>query len=117
MISRSYDFDEHDPERVREACGAELKPYGFDLRRSTYAADGGTTDTVLAWTSERYGVTVHIMVPESWRIFRDACRTGSPTRLQARSRNEIQLSNLLDDEGGRRSIERRPRATRVSGQR
>ena len=66
LISRSYDFDEHDPERVREAFDTELKPRGFDLRRSTYASDGGTTDTVLAWTSERYGVTVHVMVSESW---------------------------------------------------
>lgn len=66
LMSRSYDFDEHDPERVREAFDAELKPLGLDLRRSTYASDGGTTNTVLAWTSERYGVTVHVMVSESW---------------------------------------------------
>ena len=66
LISRSYDFDEHDPERVREAFDTELKPLGFDLRRSTDAGDGGTTDTVLAWTSERYGTTVDVMVSESW---------------------------------------------------
>ena len=66
MISRSYDFDEHDPQRVQEAFDGELKPFGFDLRRDTYAADGGSTDTVLVWTSERYGVTVDIMVSQSW---------------------------------------------------
>ena len=66
LISRSYDCDEHDPERVREAFDTELKPLGFDLRRSTDAGDGGTTDTVLAWTSERYGTTVDVMVSESW---------------------------------------------------
>ena len=100
VISRTYDFDEHDPARVREAFDVELKPLGFDFREHVYEDDGRGSDTVLAWTSERYGVTVHIMVSESWRIFRDACRTGSPTRLEARSRDEIQLSNLLDDEGG-----------------
>ena len=66
LISRTYDFDEHDPVRVREAFDVELKPLGFDFREHVYEDDGRGSDTVLAWTSERYGVTVHIMVSESW---------------------------------------------------
>lgn len=66
LISRTYDFDEHDPAHVREAFDVELKPLGFDFREHVYEDDGRGSDTVLAWTSERYGVTVHIMVSESW---------------------------------------------------
>ena len=66
VISRTYDFDEHDPAHVREAFDVELKPLGFDFREHVYEDDGRGSDTVLAWTSERYGVTVHIMVSESW---------------------------------------------------
>ena len=77
LISRTYDFDEHDPARVRKAFDVELKPLGFDFREHVYEDDGRGSDTVLAWTSERYGVTVHIMVSESWltsmNYSRDTC--------------------------------------------
>ncbi len=62
MVSRTYNFEERDPARVRAAFDAELKPLGFDVREHVYEDDGRGSDTVLAWTSERYGVTVHIMV-------------------------------------------------------
>jgi len=62
MVSRTYNFEERDPARVRAAFDAELKPLGFDFREHVYEDDGRGSDTVLAWTSERYGATVHIMV-------------------------------------------------------
>ena len=62
MVSRTYNFEERDPARVRAAFDAELRPLGFDFREHVYEDDGRGSDTVLAWTSERYGATVHIMV-------------------------------------------------------
>lgn len=45
---------------------AELTPLAFNFWQRDNERDDGTTDTVLVWTSERYGVTVHIMVSQSW---------------------------------------------------
>ena len=131
VISRTYDFDEHDPVRVREAFDVELKPLGFDFREHVYEDDGRGSDTVLAWTSERYGVTVHIMVSESWltsmnysrdtcaamerplitrnwRIFRDVSPSGLLKSRRGLSPDGSHLGSSIDNEGGRRSIERRP---------
>ena len=66
MLSRAYDFDEHDPARVRAVFDAALLPLGFDFWQEEREGQGGTTDTTLVWTSERYGVTVHILVSQSW---------------------------------------------------
>ena len=66
MVSRTYRFDERDPARVRAVFDAALAPLGFECRQDAYEGEGGTTDTVLAWTSERYGVTVHFLVSQSW---------------------------------------------------
>lgn len=66
MVSRTYNFDEHDPARVRAVFDAALLPLGFDFWQRDNETDDGTTDTTLVWTSERYGVTVHIMVSQSW---------------------------------------------------
>lgn len=66
MLSRAYDFDEHDPARVRAVFDAALLPLGFDFWQEEREGQGGTTDTTLVWTSERYGVTVHIVVAGAW---------------------------------------------------
>lgn len=66
FISRSYDFDEHDPVRVREVFDAALAPLGFECSEKAEVLQDGTTDTVLIWGSERFGATVHVMVSESW---------------------------------------------------
>lgn len=66
FISRSYDFDEHDPVRVREVFDAALAPFGFECSEKAEVLQDGTTDTVLIWGSERFGATVHVMVSESW---------------------------------------------------
>ena len=66
FISRSYDFDEHDPVRVREVFDAALAPLGFECSEKADVLEDGTTDTVLIWGSERFGATVHVMVSESW---------------------------------------------------
>nr|WP_315317936.1 DUF4853 domain-containing protein [Schaalia odontolytica] len=66
FISRSYDFDEHDPVRVREVFDAVLAPLGFECSEKADVLQDGTTDTVLIWGSERFGATVHVMVSESW---------------------------------------------------
>lgn len=131
LISRTYDFDEHDPARVRKAFDVELKPLAFDFREHVYEDDGRGSDTVLAWTSERYGVTVHIMVSESWltsmnysrdtcaamerpliprnwRIFRDVSPNGLLKSRRGLSPDGSHLGSSIDNEGGRRAIERRP---------
>lgn len=66
LLSRAYEFDEHDPVRVRAAFAAELEPLGFDRRDDTLKDDDGTTDYLFFWTSERYGVVVNVMVSENW---------------------------------------------------
>ena len=66
LMSRAYEFDEHDPVRVRTAFDAELEPLGFDRRDDTLKDDDGTTDYLFFWTSERYGVVVNVMVSENW---------------------------------------------------
>ena len=66
MMSRAYEFDEHDPVRVRTAFDAELEPLGFDRRDDTLKDDDGTTDYLFFWTNERYGVVVNVMVSENW---------------------------------------------------
>lgn len=66
LLSRAYEFDEHDPVRVRTAFDAELEPLGFDRRDDTLKDDDGTTDFLFFWTSERYGVVVNVMVSENW---------------------------------------------------
>lgn len=66
FISRSYDFDEHDPARVRDVFDAALAPLGFVCSEKADVLQDGTTDTVLIWGSERFGATVHVMVSESW---------------------------------------------------
>ena len=66
LLSRAYEFDEHDPVRVRAAFAAELEPLGFDRRDDTLKDDDGTTDFLSFWTSERYGVVVNVMVSENW---------------------------------------------------
>ena len=66
FISRSYDFDEHDPVRVREVFDAALAPLGFGCSYKSDVLQDGTTDTVLIWSSDRYGAVVHILVSESW---------------------------------------------------
>lgn len=53
-------------DRSRAVFDAALSPLGFECRQDAYEGEGGTTDTVLAWTSERYGVTVHFLVSQSW---------------------------------------------------
>ena len=67
MMSRTYEFDERDPVRVRSAFDAELEPLGFD-RRDDSLTDyhDGTTDLLFFWTNERYGVVVNVMVSENW---------------------------------------------------
>lgn len=66
MISRAYDFDEHDSVRVRAVFAGELEPLGFVCRERTYTDNDGTTDLLFVWTSERYGVVVKAMVAENW---------------------------------------------------
>ncbi len=66
FMSRSYDFDEHDPVRVREVFDAALAPLGFGCSYKSDILQDGTTDTVLIWSSDRYGAVVHILVSESW---------------------------------------------------
>lgn len=66
LISRAYDFDEHDSVRVRAVFAGELEPLGFVCRERTYTDNDGTTDLLFVWTSERYGVVVKAMVAENW---------------------------------------------------
>ena len=66
LISRDYDFDEHDAVRVRAVFAGELEPLGFVCRERTYTDNDGTTDLLFAWTSERYGAAVTVMVSENW---------------------------------------------------
>ena len=66
LMSRTYEFDEHDPVRVRAAFAAELEPLGFECREDTLNDDDGTTDFFFFWTSERYGAGVSVMVSENW---------------------------------------------------
>ena len=48
FISRSYDFDEHDPVRVRDVFDAALSPLGFECSEKADVLQDGTTDTVTA---------------------------------------------------------------------
>ena len=66
MMSRAYDFDEHDSVRVRAVFAGELEPLGFVCRERTYTDNDGPTDLLFVWTSERYGVVVKAMVAENW---------------------------------------------------
>ena len=66
LLSRAYDFDEHDSVRVRAVYAGELEPLGFVCRERTYTDNDGTTDLLFVWTSERYGAVVTVMVAENW---------------------------------------------------
>ena len=66
LMSRTYEFDEHDPVRVRAAFAAELEPLGFECREDTLNDDDGTTDFFFFWTNVRYGAGVSVMVSENW---------------------------------------------------